>query len=112
MSHSKPIIAAFGIALAVASLPSHAAWRCSIHPPEGTTDAQLGSMARVSRPTAERIALEKVGHGARISSAELEAEQGCLIWSFDLAVPGSPGVREVNVDAGNGRVLDVHHESA
>ena len=112
MSHSKPSIAAFGIALAVAAFPSHAAWQCSIHPPAGTTDAQLTSMARVSRPKAEKIALKRVGHGAQISSAEIEAEQGCLIWSFDLKVPGSPGVQEVNVDAGNGRVLNVQHESA
>ena len=112
MSHSKPIIAAFGIVLATAAFPSHADWRCSIHPPVGTTDAQLLSMARVSRPKAERIALTRVGHSAQIASAEIEAEQGCLIWSFDLKVPGSAGVQEVNVDAGDGRVLEVHRESA
>ncbi|HEV7138263.1 MAG TPA: hypothetical protein VGN43_16635 [Steroidobacteraceae bacterium] len=101
-----------GIVLTVAAFPTLAAWHCSIHPPKGATDAQLMSMAKLSKPKAERIALEKIGHRAKISSAEIEAEQECLIWSFDLKVPGHAGVQEVNIDAGNGNVLDVHHETA
>lgn len=69
-------------------------------------------MVKVPRKRAETIALRRVGHRAKISSSEVEAEQGCLIWSFELKVPGRKGVQEVNIDAGNGRVLDVHHESA
>lgn len=111
MMRSK-VIAALGLALAVSSFPAFAAWRCSIHPPKSASQAQLRSMVKISRPRAEKIALRRVGHGAKISSAEVEAEQGCLIWSFDLKVPGRKGVQEVNVDAGNGRILDVHHESA
>ncbi len=69
-------------------------------------------MARVSESKAERIALERVAHGAKISSAELESEQGCLIWSFDLKVPGRKGIQEVNIDAGNGKILGMHREGA
>lgn len=111
MIPSKAIACALSLTLAVAAVPALAAWRCSIHPPKTATDAELRSMAKVPRSTAERIALKRVGHGAKISSAEIEAEQGCLIWSFDLKVPRRVGVQEVNIDAGNGRVLAVHHES-
>lgn len=51
------------------------------------------------------------GRGAgAISSSEIEAEQGCLIWFFDVRVRGQKGIQEVNIDAGNGNVLGVHHE--
>lgn len=112
MRRSKIIAVALGLALAAPAVPAFAAWRCSIHPPKTASDAQLKSMAKLSKSKAERIALHRVDHGAKIAGAEIEAEQGCLIWSFDLKVPGHKGVQEVNVDAGNGAILDVHHESA
>lgn len=112
MIRSKSFAIATGVTLALMSLPALAAWQCSIHPPKGTSDAALMSMAKVSKARAEHIALKRVGHHASISSAEIEAEQDCLIWSFDLKERGRSGVKEVNVDAGNGKVLDVHHETA
>ena len=112
MIRSKVIAIAFGFALAVPAVPAFASWQCSIHPPKSASDAQLRAMARISKPQAERIALKRVDHGAKIASAEIEAEQGCLIWSFDTKIPGRKGVEEVNIDAGNGKVLGVHHESA
>ena len=112
MIRSSVVAVALGLALAVPAVPAFAAWSCSIHPPKTASDAALRSMAKVSKERAEKIALTRVDHGAKVSSAELEAEQGCLIWSFDLKVPGRKGVQEVNVDAGNGKVLGVHHESA
>lgn len=111
MNRSSILSAAAGVALAFAALPALAAWQCSIHPPQGTPDAQLASMAKVSKSRAERIALHRVKGHASISSAEIEAEQNCLIWSFDVKVRGRKGIQEVNIDAGNGKVLDVHHES-
>lgn len=112
MMRSKIIAAAAGLALAVPAVPAFAAWQCSIHPSSTASDAQLRSMAKVPKMRAEDIAVRHVGHGARIASAEIEAEHGCLIWSFDLKVPGRNGVEEANIDAGNGSVLAVHHESA
>lgn len=111
--HPPRILSTFtGLALALAALPALAAWQCSIHPTPGTPDTQLASMAKVSKTRAERIALHHIkGHG-RISGAEIEAEQGCLIWSMEVKVRGKSGIEEVNVDAGNGKVLDIHHESA
>lgn len=112
MSRSKIMAVIAGLALAAPAVPAFAAWQCSIHPPSSASDAQLQSMAKISKARAERIALRRVGHGARIAGAEIEAEQGCLIWSFDLSVPGRGGVQEANIDAGNGKVLAIHHESA
>jgi hypothetical protein len=100
--------------LAIAAVPGMAAPGCSIRPPKGASDTELQSMAKVSRSQAEQHARERLKSKGSVStsSAELEAENGCLIWSFDMKVEGRSGVEEVAVDAGNGKVLSVHHESA
>jgi uncharacterized membrane protein YkoI len=86
---------------------------CSIHPAKGASDPELLEMAKISAAQAEKYARSRLGTQRNIttSSMELEAEGGCLIWSFDMAVAGQSGVDEVNVDAGNGQILSVHHES-
>lgn len=98
----------------VGALPAVAAESCSIHPAKGLSDAQLTSLAKLSQAEAEKIAVAKIqGEDAvSIASAELEAEHRCLIWSFDLRVAGKSGIQEVQVDAGDGKVLSVKHESA
>jgi uncharacterized membrane protein YkoI len=48
---------------------------------------------------------------ATIKEAELEVEHGCLVYSFDIAVAGRSGIEEIQVDAGNGKVLSSEHES-
>jgi uncharacterized membrane protein YkoI len=70
-------------------------------------------LAEVSRSDAEKAARTRVevGKSARVVSGELEADAGCLIWSFDLEIPGKPGISEVHVDAGDGHVLSVTHET-
>ena len=85
---------------------------CSIRPAKGSTNAQLTSLAKVTQADAEKLALARVKSPATVAGAELESEHGCLLWSFDLAVTGKPGIREVQIDAGNGKVLSVRHESA
>jgi uncharacterized membrane protein YkoI len=86
---------------------------CSIHPTKSASDTELHEMAKISAAEAEKYARARLGTQREIttSSAELEAEGGCLIWSFDMAVAGQSGMEEVNVDAGNGQILSVHHES-
>lgn len=59
---------------------------------------------------AKATALKKVP-GGKIASSELERENGKLIYSFDIKTAKS-GVTEVNVNAVNGEVVDVHHENA
>ena len=101
-------VSVFGIAAsAVAS-----ATTCSIHPPKGASDAQLATLAKVSQSDAQKNALAQIKSPATVKSAELEAEHRCLIWSFDLKVAGQSGVQEVQVDAGNGEILSIKHESA
>jgi peptidase YpeB-like protein len=67
------------------------------------SEAELLKQARVTKDQAERIALARVRHGT-IKSAELEKENGVLIWSFDIAQPGKRNITEVWVDATTGKV--------
>jgi hypothetical protein len=73
--------------------------------------ADLARQAKVSLETARATALAKVPNGT-VKSEELEKEHGKLIYSFDIQVPGKSGIEEVNVDAIDGKVLGVEHESA
>jgi hypothetical protein len=59
---------------------------------------------------ARATALAKVPNG-KIQTAELEREHGKLIYSFDIRVPGKSGIEEVQVDAVNGKVVSMVHES-
>jgi uncharacterized membrane protein YkoI len=70
----------------------------------------LASQAKVSLDAARRTALAKVP-GGKIKSSELEREKGRLIYSFDIQIAGKSGIEEVNVDASNGHVVSVGHES-
>ncbi len=71
----------------------------------------LAKDAKISLETARATALAKVPRGV-VRSEELEREHGKLIYSFDIAVPGKSGIQEVNVNAIDGKVVGVHHESA
>ncbi|HEY3586446.1 MAG TPA: PepSY domain-containing protein, partial [Myxococcaceae bacterium] len=42
---------------------------------------------------------------------ELEREEGRLVYSFDLAVTGKPGVEEVLIDAETGEVVSQKYET-
>jgi uncharacterized membrane protein YkoI len=70
----------------------------------------LLARAKVAPDSATRLAQAKVPKGT-IESAEIEQEDGRLIYSFNMRVPGKPGVEEVAVDAIRGKVLSVEHES-
>src|SRR5437763_198886 len=50
--------------------------------------AKLMAKAKVSKEDAEKTALAQVPNGM-VKEAELEKEKGKLIWSFDIATPGS-----------------------
>ncbi len=69
-------------------------------------------------PPTNRIPIEKARemaiatyHG-KILGEELEFEYGHWIYSFDLKSKGDKNVHEVHVDALNGKILDVHVETA
>lgn len=75
-----------------------------------TKDAKLQAEAKVSKAEAQATALAQVPNGT-VKESELEKEHGKLIWSFDIATPGSKDITEVNVDAINGKVVSVEKES-
>ncbi|HEY2797009.1 MAG TPA: PepSY domain-containing protein [Thermoanaerobaculia bacterium] len=87
---------------------------CTVHPKKGAKKDELASMAKVSRDDAQKTALSslKDPSKASVKEGELEAEHGCLVYSFDIAIEGQSGLQEVQVDAGNGKVLSSKHESA
>ena len=94
------------------SVSAHAAGLpCSIHPKKGTAEADLPALAKITRSEAESTALKAVHvSNATVVSGELEAESGCLIYSFDIQVPGKKSITEVAVDAGTGKVLSQKRE--
>src|SRR4029077_10464137 len=76
----------------------------------GEDQAKLMFEAKVSKADAERTALNKVP-GGTIKESGLEREKGKLIWSFDIATPGTRNITEVAVDALTGAVIAVDTET-
>jgi uncharacterized membrane protein YkoI len=72
--------------------------------------AKLARQAKISEDSAAAIAQSKVP-GGQIQAVELERENGKLQYSYDIKVPGKSGIEEVNVNAMDGSVLGVEHES-
>jgi len=70
----------------------------------------LKAQAKVTEAKAQKTALAKVPGGS-IKSSELEKERGKLIWSFDIAMPKSRNVTEVQVDAKTGKVVSTQIET-
>ena len=77
---------------------------------EKESEGKLQAQAKVTKTDAERIALAKVP-GGTVKEGELEKEKGKLIWSFDIATPGSQDITEVAVDAVTGAVLSIEKEA-
>ena len=71
---------------------------------------KLEAQARITKAEAQKIALDKVP-GGTIKEGELEKEKGKLLWSFDIATPGTKDITEVQVDALTGAVIDFSKET-
>jgi uncharacterized membrane protein YkoI len=84
---------------------------CASEKLEQTKQAELESQAKVARVDAQQTALRQVPNGT-VKEAEIEKEHGKLVWSFDIAVPGSKDIKEVAVDAMTGQVVSVETEAA
>jgi uncharacterized membrane protein YkoI len=65
----------------------------------------------VGRKEAEVTALSRAPGGS-VKEAELEREDGQLVWSFDIVLPGTTDITEVLVDAMTGAVVSVETETA
>ncbi len=74
------------------------------------TEAQLTRQAKVTRSQAEKTALDKVPKG-KIQTGEIENENGKLVWSFDIARPGTKDITEVQIDAKTGEIASLKVET-
>ena len=74
------------------------------------SEAELTKQAKVAKADAEQIALAKVPHGT-VKSAEIENEKGHLVWSFDIARPGTRDITEIWVDAKTGEIISILNET-
>jgi len=74
------------------------------------SQAALKAQAKVTRKEAKKTALAQVPNG-RVKSTELEKENGKLVWSFDIAMPKSKNITEVQVDAQTGKIVSQQVET-
>ncbi len=90
----------------IAAAPAHA------QDPKPIKEEKPGLLAKASitGDQARKTALDRV-RGGVIQSGEIEEEDGKLVFSFDIKVPGKTGIEEVLVDAKTGAVVSVEHES-
>ncbi len=100
------IVAGVGVPAYAAPPSGHSAQR----PKPAAVDSALAAEAKISMQTARATALAAVP-GGTIRSAELEREHRKLIYSFDIKVKGKPGIEEVHIDANDGHLVNVTHES-
>ncbi len=66
----------------------------------------LFAQATVNPDSARQVALAQLP-GGTVHEAELENEDGRLIYSFEIKVTGQKGKTEVHVDARTGQVVKV-----
>jgi uncharacterized membrane protein YkoI len=81
----------------------------------GSIRLDLAKQAKISRADAEKTALAAIEGNAADKSVgenELEVENDSLVYQVDVRVSGQPGMWEVVVDAGDGKVLAREHGSA
>jgi uncharacterized membrane protein YkoI len=69
-------------------------------------------LAKVSKADATKKALAAVPNGTFKEDAELEKENGKLVWSFDISKPGTSTITEVMVDAVTESIVSIEQESA
>jgi uncharacterized membrane protein YkoI len=107
------VLLATCVALAAEKKQTKESWTGTIQVSGKHSEAELAKMAKVSMADAEKTALaaiEAKDADKTVKARELEVEHGFLIYSFDIKVAGKKGIEEVNVDAGDGKVLAREHE--
>lgn len=93
----KPLVSAFVLFILIGAM---------VAPSLNAADSSkpVASDAKITKKEASKIALAKVP-GGKIKEAELEKENGKLIWSFDIKIKGAKDITEVQVDAITGNVV-------
>ena len=80
------------------------------HAESEESEAALKAEAKITQEVATKTALESVPKG-KIKEAELEKEHGKLVWSFDIALPKTKDITEVQVDAQSGKIVSTEVET-
>jgi curli biogenesis system outer membrane secretion channel CsgG len=75
------------------------------------SQATLRAQAKVTLEEATKTALAQVPNG-QVKSAELEEEDGILVWSFDISTPESKDITEILVDAKTGKFVSREIETS
>ena len=88
--------------LVIAAIATHAT---------AQTQRQLHEQVRVEQKDALKIALAHVPPHSVVQSVELEQENGRVVWSYDIKVPKTSDITEVQVDAKTGEIVDQHTET-
>jgi uncharacterized membrane protein YkoI len=100
-----------GVAGTAMSQNTQPAQRTTQHPGlKVDMPANLRARAKISETAARATAAARVPRGT-IQAGELEEENGKLQYSYDIKVPGQTGIEEVNVNAIDGSIIAVQHES-
>ena len=94
---------------AAAATPAQAADSAAVDSSAATEDA-LMARAKISRDVATKTALAQVPNGT-IQDGELEDEHQKLVWSFDIAMPDSQDITEIQVDAVTGEIASKQVET-
>lgn len=84
-----------------------AAPKGTIHPPRHTKTFDLPALAKIS--FAQALANAVAAQPGSVVKAELEIEDRCLMYSFEIVGPDRK-MTEVEIDAGDGSVLGKENE--
>jgi uncharacterized membrane protein YkoI len=108
------IAAIAATALLVALVASAGDQPCSIKAKNTQSKSELTAMAKITEADARAAALKSLSttpDKATVKKSELESEDGCLVYSFEIEVMGEgKGKHEIQVDAGDGRILSTDHD--
>lgn len=93
---------------ATTTTTTHAHTAAATHHASATT---RHGRARVSEARARSTAVAAVAHG-RVRSHSLTHENGKLVYSYIIVVPGQSGAEKVTVDATTGAIITNQHQAA
>jgi uncharacterized membrane protein YkoI len=110
MKHPKMVWGTIGAgAVVVAVLVGVLAAQSDMFSDDDIADGEaLQRLANVAKSDAEAAALKVVEKGT-VKASKLEAEDGTAIWKVDVTA-GDGTSREVTIDAGNGKLLEMDLE--
>ncbi|MBC3918309.1 hypothetical protein H8L32_12530 [Undibacterium sp. CY18W] len=111
---SRPVrLVAFALIAVFPLFASAAQGECSAKVSGSMTDKEMKKMAKVSMASAQATALKLIAKAdlKKVVSRELEVEENCLVYSFDLQLRSAEGSEEIMIDAVSGQVISQKHET-